>query len=457
MKPSQLQTVRRLIWLYFWLLIFEGVLRKWVLPGLAGPLLLIRAPVVLALYGYVMSVGKFPTNNWVTSLTVLGVISMLAGFVAFPENPLVSAYGWQANFLHLPLMFVMAKFLSIEDVRKFGRWILLPALPMAALMVLQFRSGSGAWVNRGAGEGSLQIGVGGGRIRPAGTFSYNLGVAYLFSLITAFVLFQALTRRFSSKLVTAAAGFAILVAAATCGSRNFLALVSLVVASLFVVLIVRPQMAAGIIRVAAAGAVAIVIAGSLSFVKEGMAVMERRIQHASKNEGGFTGFAARFGNAFTKPGENMLDIPILGRGLGLGTNGGAQLVRGSRGFMLAEGEWERVILESGPLLGSLYILWRIALLCWLGVLSLRAAKAGNVLPLLLFAAVAVILVMGQFGQPTVVGFAAFSSGLCLASMRSSPDSDEEDQDADDEQESSEELLEREEPMAASSRRDRMEW
>src|SRR5258708_39486843 len=34
----------RFIFLYFWLLIFEGSLRKWVLPGLAAPLLVIRDP-----------------------------------------------------------------------------------------------------------------------------------------------------------------------------------------------------------------------------------------------------------------------------------------------------------------------------------------------------------------------------------------------------------------------------
>src|SRR3546814_1990531 len=37
------------IWVYFILLIFEGALRKWVLPGLATPLLVVRDPVALLL------------------------------------------------------------------------------------------------------------------------------------------------------------------------------------------------------------------------------------------------------------------------------------------------------------------------------------------------------------------------------------------------------------------------
>ncbi len=30
------------IWLYFFLLLFEGALRKWVLPSLSAPLLIVR-------------------------------------------------------------------------------------------------------------------------------------------------------------------------------------------------------------------------------------------------------------------------------------------------------------------------------------------------------------------------------------------------------------------------------
>ena len=41
---------RRLIWVYFWLLIFEGTFRKWILPQYSDILLVVRDPVVLAIY-----------------------------------------------------------------------------------------------------------------------------------------------------------------------------------------------------------------------------------------------------------------------------------------------------------------------------------------------------------------------------------------------------------------------
>jgi len=42
--------VRRMIWRYFVLLIGEGALRKWILPSLGAPLLVIRDPLVLLIY-----------------------------------------------------------------------------------------------------------------------------------------------------------------------------------------------------------------------------------------------------------------------------------------------------------------------------------------------------------------------------------------------------------------------
>ena len=37
-----IENLKRLIWVYFILLVFEGALRKWFLPGLSTPLLIVR-------------------------------------------------------------------------------------------------------------------------------------------------------------------------------------------------------------------------------------------------------------------------------------------------------------------------------------------------------------------------------------------------------------------------------
>src|SRR5262245_29565441 len=77
-----IESIRRLIWLYFWLLLFEGSLRKWVLPQLTNPLLIIRDPIVLLIYLLAIRARVFPRNAWVFSLGVIALLSVLESFLA---------------------------------------------------------------------------------------------------------------------------------------------------------------------------------------------------------------------------------------------------------------------------------------------------------------------------------------------------------------------------------------
>ena len=110
-----IRNIRRLIWLYFWLLLIEGALRKWVLPQLTNPLLIVRDPVVLLIYVLAFRARVFPRNAWVFSLGIIGFLSVAVSFIALwtylaPSRiALVSAFGFRANFLHLPLIFLMPR------------------------------------------------------------------------------------------------------------------------------------------------------------------------------------------------------------------------------------------------------------------------------------------------------------------------------------------------------------
>ena len=55
--------IKKLIWAYFLLLLFEGALRKWFLPGLSQGLLIIRDPLVILIYYLSYTKGVFPLNN----------------------------------------------------------------------------------------------------------------------------------------------------------------------------------------------------------------------------------------------------------------------------------------------------------------------------------------------------------------------------------------------------------
>src|SRR5437764_8670232 len=130
-QSKLLRNIRRLLWLYIFLLVIEGALRKWIVPQLSNPLLLVRDPIVLLVYLLALRARLWPRNVFMYFLVPIAVLSWVVSFfVLEPYVPIsrvlvVTGYGFRSNFLHLPLIFIFAGVFDEEDVKKIGRWILL--------------------------------------------------------------------------------------------------------------------------------------------------------------------------------------------------------------------------------------------------------------------------------------------------------------------------------------------
>lgn len=421
-KPV-IKYLKRSIWLYFFLLIFEGMFRKWILPQYSDVLLVVRDPVVLLIFLLALKARVFPRNHYILSLGIIAILSWLVSFAVLEPylslKPLilVTGFGFRSNFLHLPLIFVMARVLDAEDVKKLGSWILIGLLPMALLLAIQFNSAPDAFINRTAGLGeSQQITAGGGKIRPPGTFSFVSGVIFYAALSAAYLLYGALTRGVYRNWLLFSAGFALVVTIGVSGSRSVLLAVLVVLASLLVIILVRPSAVNQFGRNLLIVVAVLFIAVRLPVFKEGVQVLSDRFTAVAEAEETTIarGLIARTMSGFTEGFLLLSRAPIGGYGLGIGTNGGAKFLTGRAVFLLTEGEWGRVVLESGPILGLAYLAWRTILTFHLGLFSFRQLKRGELLPIMLYGAGFLSLLSGQFGQPTNLGFAVFVCGLCLA-------------------------------------------
>jgi hypothetical protein len=418
--------IRQLIWLYFWLLLIEGALRKWVVPQpqFSNPLLIARDPVALLIYLYAFRAGIFPRNWWVISLLTIGVLCFLGTFAQLlPYIPaktiaLVAGYGFHANYFHLPLIFVMAGVLRPEDVKKIGKWTLLLLVPMSMLMALQFHSGPDSFVNRTAGGEGEMITAGMGKVRTSGTFSFVTGVVAYFSLATGYLIWGVLKRGVYKNWLLGAAAVALVVGIAVSGSRSVVGACVVVVAVLLPVFFMRPDAVSRFGRILVVTVILGFVVSRIPFVREGIQVLTNRFTEvAEANEQTVAGsVVSRVFGGFQ---ESLFILskgiaPLLGFGLGIGTNAGAKLLTGRHVFLLTENEWSRIFLESGPILGVAYVAWRVAFAFRVGWLSLKSVLLGNLLPLLLFASACMPLVNGEFGQPTILGFVVFATGLALA-------------------------------------------
>ena len=409
--------IKRLIWSYFFLLILEGALRKWVLPSQANILLVIRDPIVMAAYFLAWRSGTFPRNTFISSITFIGIISFAVGMFVINESPAIALFGFRANFLHWPFVFLIAKIFDLRDVNRVGYWTLVLAIPMALLMMAQYLAPSSSFLNAGAGEDSGQIIAALGHIRPAGTFSFISGPVYFYSFVVAILLYSQFSPRYPSWLV-ALATVATLCAMAVSGSRSLVACIAVVFAfGLLCSSILKPPMAFRWLG----SLIVIIIMGNLltniPIIKMGVESFSERVTRASNSEGGSEGFVDRAFSGYTDFVPKLYEEPLLGRGLGVATNAGAALMKDRSKAVWFEDEWARHISESGPFLGGALILYRILLTAWIGFIALRHMVRFDPFSALLFGSCFLILLTGSIGQPTTQGFVMLVSGLCLAATR----------------------------------------
>ena len=410
-----LRNMRRLVYLYFILLICEGAIRKWLLPHLSGPILIIRDPVVLLAYFLALRSRIFPWNIFVISGCLLGIASLAAGLFPSGSTLVVDLYGFRTDFLQIPFIFLMARVLRREDIVRLGSWVLLVTIPMAILMLVQYLSPSTAFINTVPGGVGEQIAAMGEHIRPPGPFSFITGVAEFFSLTTAFVLASTIYRhQYPLLLLLLAIGGLIL---GTIVSISRLALFSeaIVVAAFCIASLFHPGMIVKIVVITIFSGLLFLLFNKGGVTADAVDIFSQRVDAANNfEEQTGTGTLTRVSLMFTEPLLFMEKIPWLGNGLGIGTNAGATLATGRA--TTVEGEWARLVMESGPILGCALIFWRIWLLGYLLRESFKLCLHGHVLPLLLWAATAQLLLIGQWGRPTTLGFCIFSAGLCLTTI-----------------------------------------
>jgi hypothetical protein len=126
-----------LVLIYIVLWIFEGGLRRWILPSLSNPLLLIRDPLVVLIYSVAAAMHRFPFNVFIFS--AIGLAFLEAALVPFGHgNPIVAAYGIRSDFLHVPMIFIIGRTLTPARLMTVCQAAVILSIPYTLLLVAQF-------------------------------------------------------------------------------------------------------------------------------------------------------------------------------------------------------------------------------------------------------------------------------------------------------------------------------
>lgn len=175
------------------LIIFEGALRKWVLPEAQALIYVAKDVLLLFAYaGFALSKGFDPPVRLAQPYVVLLSVSAFFGLLAM-VNPSLPTFtlaivGWRAHFFSIPLIFLVPHlFDSAEQLyRTLGRYALF-AIPTAALGIVQFYSDVDSPINflvPDAGGDNSPVGFGEvDRVRVSGSFAFISGyTAYLLAV-----------------------------------------------------------------------------------------------------------------------------------------------------------------------------------------------------------------------------------------------------------------------------------
>jgi hypothetical protein len=364
--------------LFLLLLIYDGALRKWVLPSAEQLLFIAKDALLLGLLVYALLNRPRQINAsmqpaaWTLLLLYAAWVLLETGNLNLP-SVLVGIWGLKAHLLYASLILLLP--LAFGNLDDLFRWLVKAypwvVVPVCALAFVQLASPADSFINqslKGGTEGTAYFGEE-GLVRVTGTFSYISGMGAFVQATTllGMGLFLAGAR---SRLFLIGLGFALAALPAT-GSRGVIVVVATsAVIMLFAAVASRltgTRMAIRIVLVMA-------ILGAISLQTQDAAwvALQQRAEGSRADEG-------RFLTAFTNAFRYFDVAGYFGFGSGSANLGSAALVKDVTPFSWLpvgnrfEEESGRVVLELGMFGWLLSLAMRVALFFW----SIKLAVAGR--------------------------------------------------------------------------------
>jgi hypothetical protein len=413
--------LKKLFWVYFLLLIFEGALRKWIVPGLSAPLLLVRDPIGLWIIAEAYRENKWP-EKWsaITGVLAVAFLGLCVVQLISGNNPWFAAlYGLRSYLLPFPIAFIMGENLDEEDLRKFGLVTLWIVLPMTLLEFAQYLAPGDSFLNKGAYEGAEQITYVGLRVRASGTFSFVTGPYSFSPLAAAFILYGFVNEKLAPKWLLWSASFALLLSVPIVGSRTLVFELAGVAFCAGVGALCGVSQLFQSLKFAAPLLIIAFMVSLLPVFSDASFNLSRRFTEASRSEGSVEESVQNrtLGSIFYTFGQTDFLSNPYGMGMGIGAAAIAKLTDGAILFPAGEDEFSRALNELGPIPGVFFMLFRVMLAVFLTVAAVARARQHEPLALLLVPLIFSTVILSVLEQPTEQGFMVIALGFSLCALR----------------------------------------
>lgn len=233
------------------IIVFEGVLRKWVLPQASELIYFLKDLVLLVAYlkYYLSSEPKYPFKLSIFNILLILAFSWCVCQAFNPSlgSPIIGFFGLKAYFFYMPLMWLVPSlFKSEEEIYRFLRNYLLLLIPVCLLAVAQFFSPVSSPINVYAGGEEANATLTDGITRVTATFPYLTGFStYLTACFSILIPMLALPQAKLWRWLTFAEAFLVVATSFMTGARTLLLYEILFVAGYFCILFfAKPKEAA---------------------------------------------------------------------------------------------------------------------------------------------------------------------------------------------------------------------
>ena len=185
--------IKRLVYLYLFFILYDGVLRKWILGGLSTPIMMIKQviAVLICLFG----IRFFSRMTWwERSFFVIGILVFITTLLFGHQNIIVAIYGCLPFWFGLPVCFIIGKILKYDDLIKIGWIFIITSIINSLILIIQFNLPIYHFLNYQTGEvereligysiSSLQ-----GGFRPGGLFVHDSQNSMFQMIAFVFILY----------------------------------------------------------------------------------------------------------------------------------------------------------------------------------------------------------------------------------------------------------------------------
>lgn len=425
-----LDKYKKAFWIYLFLLIIEGAMRKCFMPGLSNLWFMCREPIVIWIVISSMN-GRYLKSNLAKGFMAIGAVTLFSAITMGHHSIPIALYGFRIWFFHIPFIFIMSQRLNRTDLIKIMQFLCIVFIPMTVLYVLQFLTPPNNIINAAVGgEVAEGTGTANGAVRPPGTFAYCLGSSYYNPIVTCIFAVVMFSNNYRKQILEFKLGFPILT---TCVVLTLITSVSRgtilqsAITILFVSLIMTfAKIGNSFFKVLFSLLCLMLLIFIISKIKVGdMYLLDpviNRFTTAAEHEGGTSGiFLSRILEPYIfwhNMGE-VADIPFMGYGIGFGSNFAAKAFTGGA-WMLGEWSSQIVYAEMGILFGAIVFFMRTCYPIKLFFKSMKTLKKNHdILPITLWTLSLQYFANGNINVVYSLGFIVIHMIMLIVSIKNS--------------------------------------